>query len=163
MARSRSTEWIIPSGYGVKRVVSFGVTLNDNLVSVFTTFDAYGTDEVTVLAVKGHIVLYDIETQVAPDPFGWRLRLGLEDLTSGATTFTGDIDQGPTAEEHFLDERWFLADPGDLAAVAPYYLKVDVSNKRIVRRGQVLAMSYHFDSLAGTVNLKAFLRCLVLL
>ncbi len=162
MARSKSTEWIVPRNYGVLETVPGGATLDLALVDLTDVFDAYGTDEVTVLAVKGHVVFAEA-SQVVAYATGWRIRKALQDLTTGVITTVGAINTAAAAEEHFLTERWFVLDPADVAAVNPYFTKVDVSNKRIVRRGEALVFSTHTITVGGELEYRLFVRVLVLL
>lgn len=162
MARSRSTEWVVPRDYGEETFTAGGVTVDIPLLDITSTFNAYGTDEVTLLALKGHIVVVGA-TSALPEPAGWRIRKGLQNLTSLAIVTSGGIDDTTTAEEHFLDERWFLTDPADLIAIDPYYLKVDVSNKRVIRRGEALTFALHYQAPGGQLTIRTYIRALVLL
>ncbi len=162
MARSKSTEWVVPRSYGVQQTIAAGVTSDIRILDVEDVFDPYGTDEVTLLALKGHVV-YEQATGALPEPNGWRIRMALENLTTNGITNTGSLTSATTAEEHFLTERWFLLDGPDLVATNPYFLKIDVTNKRIVRRGQALVFSNHYFSPDGTIQFRLWLRALVLL
>lgn len=164
MGRSKSTEWVVPRDYGVPVVSGSGSTLDVPILDITNAFNAYGTDEVTLLALKGHIVI-NRATSAIPEPMGWRVRMGLQDLTTLAITTVGDLDLPATAEEHFLSERWFVIGSLDDTGifVQPYFLKVDISNKRIVRRGQALVFSIHYQAPGGNLTVTTYLRALVLL
>lgn len=159
-------EWVVPTTYGQEVSILANDTTDTNLLTMSTMFDAYATDDITVIAVKGHICFTEANAATPEmNVFGWRVRLGLEDLQVGGSTYSGDIDNFSVADEHFLDERFWTQ--GTLGTSTTnmadaYYLRLDVKSKRRMKAGQLLGLSFYND--ANVVRrLKRYIRIGVLL
>lgn len=143
-------EWIVPLGYGTALSCAANTTSDSHLIQAANSFDAYGTDSLTVLTVKGHICFSEANAATPEmNVFGWRVRVGLENLNVGGVDYAGSIDALGTAEESFLDERfWTQGTMGTSVTNMPpaYYLKFDIKSKRKLKRGQTLGLSFWNDA-----------------
>ncbi len=159
-------EWVVPSSWGLEISIAANATTDTELLNSSILFDAYASDDCTIVTVKGHFCFTEVNAATPEiNVFGWRVRMGLEDLNVGGSSYAGSLDTLGPAEEHFLDERFWSqgsAGTSNTNMPDPYYTRFDVKSKRKIRHGQTLGLSFWND--ANVVRrLKRFIRVGVLL
>ena len=157
---SNRTEWVVPTSYGTEISIPAPGEIDIPLIDNVQAFNVYAVDQLTVVTVVGHIV--PAESSTTRTTVGWRIRMGLENLQLGTLDNSGTIAGGITAEEHFLDERWWNHPPdtADEPLVHPYYLTIKTSSKRSVRLGQALMFTMRQESV-NVRRFRIYLRVLI--
>jgi len=156
-------EWVPASNWGSTASLAAG-TANSTITSwgEDELYLPYAADSATFLRLRGHIVLDEVID--GDGLFGWRVRMGLDDLQAGGPPATaGDLDDGEVAEEHFLDERfwWYDGTAQPSAGDHPYYYTFDTTSKRKLQSPQTITVT-GINLGPSTIRVTVFLRALFL-
>ncbi len=155
-------EWVPAVNWGSPVNIGAGTTTQFVVWGEDELYVPYAADEATFLRLKGHFSINGVS--VAAGPIGWRVRIGLDDLQiGGALATAGDLDDGEVAEEHFLDERFWVyngtAQPE--SNDHPYWFTFDTGSKRKLQSPMGLVISA-FNGTAQDLSWTPFVRGLFL-